>query len=123
MLDEDAGVALITVNGAATTITLDYGVEMQTDQITSTSKPIGTDGKQDYCGKRIAKLLSVDDASLYAEATGVQDYTFHYVTLTQTGYDEPDYSKRNFTVKFESTSEYDYGLHEFVFTQYYALAT
>lgn len=104
----DPTLALLTVSsGTSTTFTLEYPKLLE-------SQTYGVDAYS-LCGEREVYLIDQDGGGRI-EANGRPYSKFPYVSLTA-NLKPNDFKQRSFTVRFESNSEFDYGLHEFLFTQ------
>ena len=66
------------------------------------------------CGERTVYLEDKNYPSVKIQATGFSYNVAPYVTVTAFDTDA-DFTERYYTVTFTSTSEFDYGLHEFYF--------
>jgi len=102
--------AIIAVNVDTETFTFNYPKEGLRNQ--KGGDPMPPSGSYSICGKRTVYLEYKKYSSNIIYATGHPDYSFPYVTLTAFDTDA-DFSKRHYTVKFKSNSEFDYGFHEF----------
>ena len=107
-----ASTALISVSGGAAVFTFEYPVVDFTDA-TGQVRTLG-DGYS-ICGPMKATVLTKTGLIPVAQATGKPSDAYPFITLTANTESNSLFSARNFTVKFQTTSVFDYGLYDFYF--------